>query len=80
MNNEEFIEFCNESDIKLIPSIPLFDPEVFSKVLNNHLDSHVDAILDEVESGDYDGIDIDYEATYLKDKDLYLTMYVLFAM
>ena len=39
-NDEEFIEFCKDNDIKIIPSIPLFDPEVFSKVLNNHLDIH----------------------------------------
>jgi spore germination protein YaaH len=68
-NDFDFFTVCNENKIQPIPSIPLFDPEILSKILNNHLDEHVDSIVEETEA--YAGIDIDYEATYLKDKDLY---------
>jgi len=70
-NNMEFISFCKENNILLIPSIPLFDPQIFSQILNSNLDNHVNNIIYEVENGNYDGIDIDYEATYLKDNELY---------
>lgn len=73
-NNSEFMEFCRDNNIKIIPSIPQFDPNILSKVLNEHLDSHVDAIYSEVKEWDYDGIDLDYEATYLKDKELYFEL------
>lgn len=69
-NNEEFINFCSENDIKIIPSIPLFDPGILSKVLNENLDNHVEAVYNEVVDGGYNGIDLDYESTYLKDKEL----------
>ncbi len=70
-NNEEFMNFCRENEIDLIPSIPIFDPEIVSKVLNHKLDSHIEAIVSEVKDGNYAGIDIDYEATYLSDKELF---------
>lgn len=73
-NNEDFMKFCRENDINIIPSIPQFDSDILSKVLNEHLDEHVDAIYNEVKDGDYDGIDLDYESTYLKDKELYFEL------
>jgi len=72
-NNSDFISYCKKNDIDIIPSLPLFTSEVLSTVLNEHLDSHVSNIMDEVEKGGYDGIDIDYESTFLNDKELYFT-------
>ena len=73
-NDDEFMNFCSENGIDLIPSIPIFDPEIVSKILNHKMDSHIEAIIDEVKDGDYAGIDIDYEATYLSDKELFLEL------
>jgi len=71
-NDQEFMDFCRDNDIELIPSIPIFDPDIVSKVLNERLDQHVNEIVYEVKEGGYDGIDIDYEATYSDDSDLFL--------
>jgi spore germination protein YaaH len=63
----------SEYNIKVIPAIQEFDAENLYKVLNSpeNMQRHIDAILDEVVSLGFDGIDLDYESTYLKDKHLF---------
>lgn len=66
-------EYANSENIKFMPSIAMFDHELFSKVLKDdeNLDRHVSAILSEIENNRLDGIDLDYESTKFEDKDQY---------
>jgi len=63
--------FCKENNILLIPTIAMFNHELFSRFAQDpeKLDRHIAAILEEVETNNYDGIDIDYESTKFIDKD-----------
>lgn len=71
-NNASQIEtYTKDHGIELIPAIAMFDHELFSTVLNENLSEHVDAIVDEVNSKNYAGIDLDYESTQLNDKEKY---------
>ena len=53
-----------------MPTVSLFDADILKEILNQHLDEHVDAIANVVKENNYDGIDIDYESTYLDDKSM----------
>ena len=70
-NNQELITFCRNNGITIIPSIQIEndDVEVVSSILNESVDQHIDSIVNVVVQNGYDGIDLDYEITYLKDKD-----------
>lgn len=70
-NGKEFIAFTNQNNIELIPTITLFDHEILNKVLNSdeNFNRHINEIVKNVVDNQYDGIDLDYESTYLKDKD-----------
>ncbi len=72
-NAGETVELTRDNDIELIPSIAMFDHELFTEVLQDqeNLDRHVDSIHQEVMDQDYDGIDLDYESTKRSDKDKY---------
>jgi spore germination protein len=72
-NDSEFIQYCKDNNIELIPAISLFDHEIFGKVLNSdeNLDRHVDSIMEQVLNNNYDGIDLDYESTRLSDTNKY---------
>jgi len=56
------------TNIKIIPTIGCFDPDGLGKVLNNP-DEYHKSLLSEIDQNGYDGIDLDYESTYLNDKD-----------
>jgi len=64
---------ARENNIELIPAISMFDHDLFSQVLNNDesLERHVREIVKVVEVNDYDGIDLDYESTKLRNKSRY---------
>lgn len=72
-NMTEFLSYCREKNIRVIPSIAMFDWKLFSKVLNNKdaFDRHIKSIINEIDKYNYDGIDIDYESTQLADKELF---------
>ena len=69
----ELLRFCEEKDIEVVPSIAMFDHEIFTKVLQSeeNFKRHVDAIISEVRLFDYAGVDLDYESTKLSDKNKY---------
>lgn len=73
INADSLIEFAREEGIEIIPSIALFDHEIFSNFLNDDelLQKHIDQIILELDEKNYDGIDIDYESTQLDDKEQY---------
>lgn len=61
-------------DIRLIPSVALFDADLLKEVLEGQsLFDHVDFIVSEVVNNGYDGIDIDYESTYEEDGEAFET-------
>jgi len=73
-NRKEIMEFCKANNIKLYPTIAMFDHELFSKVLQNseNFNRHISSIIEATKL--YDGIDLDYESTKLSDKEQYFEM------
>ncbi len=71
--NPEIINYTSNNNIKLIPTIPLFDHDILSSILNNeeNLNRHINEILERVDLYNYDGIDLDYESTKLEDRGLF---------
>lgn len=70
-NNSEFISFTKENNIDLVPTITLFDADILHSVLQSEENTqrHIDEIVSQVVINDYEGIDLDYESTYVADKD-----------
>lgn len=68
---QEFLNYCKSNNIRVIPSIAMFDWQLFSKVLNNptSFNRHINTIISEIDRYNFDGIDIDYESTQLADKE-----------
>jgi len=69
-NDSSLIYTLKQNKIKLVPTITLFDADILTEVLNKHMDTHIKAIVDVVNKGSYDGIDLDYESTYKDDQEL----------
>lgn len=76
VNDETLLSVCNTYDISIIPTITAIrddSGDVISEILNNNMDKHIDEIVSLVVNNGYAGIDLDYEKTYIKDKELLLT-------
>lgn len=73
--SERLLQFLRGNGTLIIPSIQIFDAEILKSVLNNkdYYNNHISGILNEVDKYKYDGIDIDYESTYLDDKALFFS-------
>jgi len=72
----ELQNYAKQNGIKFIPTIAMFDHELFTPILQNddNRTRHINAVLEEIESNNYDGIDLDYESTKLTDKEKYFDM------
>jgi spore germination protein YaaH len=72
-NIKEMIKFAKDNNIKVIPTIAMFDHEIFSPVLQNeeNFKRHISQIMAIFDKYDVDGIDLDYESTKLVDKEKY---------
>lgn len=72
-NGPALTDQVEKDNLELIPSIALFDAETLSSVLRSpeNTDRHINTILDYAVENDYDGIDLDYESTFLADKELF---------
>lgn len=72
-NHSETIAYAKENNIELLPTITLFDTDLLSSILETEekIELHISEIMNQVISNDYDGIDIDYESIYLKDKEAF---------
>lgn len=77
-NLYKIVAFAKSKNIKIYPTIAMFDHEIFSQVVQNELNyqRHIDQIIQIVNDPDYDGIDLDYESTKLIDKDKYNSMII----
>lgn len=73
-NWQEFINYSKNNNYELIPTITLFDADILNKILRSEENTqrHIDQIVSQVTENNYDGIDLDYESTYLKDRKLFL--------
>lgn len=59
-----FIRDARKKDVEIIPTVMWSDGTNIHTILSNPFlrERHIDSIVDMVEGGDYDGVDIDYEA------------------
>lgn len=69
-NNSEFISYCKQNEVELIPTISLFDADILHSILNSkeNTQKHIAEIVFQVNTNNYEGIDLDYESTYISDK------------
>ncbi|MCA9380232.1 hypothetical protein KC675_03575 [Candidatus Dojkabacteria bacterium] len=72
-NRTQILSYTKTKNIRLLPTVGMFDHNLFSQVLQSpvNMQRHVDSIVSAVVSGGYNGIDLDYESVSLADKDLY---------
>lgn len=73
-NKTQLITVLNTLEIDTIPTIALFDHELFSTILNSDVNTrrHIDSIVKVLEENNFKGIDLDYESIKYSDKEEYL--------
>jgi spore germination protein YaaH len=71
---QELLSFCEENNIKVIPTIGSYDFESTASAFKDEASSQrqVDKIIAEVEKYDFDGIDLDYEMVNSSYRENYL--------
>ncbi len=76
-SNRRFIKEARSEGIKVLPTVMWSDGGQMQLVLSdeNLRDEHEDKIIDLVEDGNYDGVDIDYEAKRAETKE-YFSMFL----
>lgn len=69
----DLISVAEKNNVKVIPTIAEFDWRILNKIFSSteSTNLHINEIVSEVVIKNYDGIDIDYEATQIQDKYLY---------
>lgn len=68
-----FLRTARRKDVEIIPSIMWSSGETIHGILSNEKarEKHIEAIVDMVDDGDFDGVDIDYEAKRAETKDYF---------
>ncbi len=68
---KELIEIARENDVKVIPTIAWFDGAQIDQILSDRSKrrKHVSTIIDMVEAGNFDGVNIDYEGKKKETKN-----------
>lgn len=74
-NLQKLISYCEENNIRIIPTVASYDYNSMSNSLNNTDTSskNIYFVIDEIEKYSFDGIDLDYEMINSSDKNNYLT-------
>lgn len=69
-------DITKHTSARIIPSIASFDHELMSSILGSetNLERHIEAIVNMVVEGNYEGIDLDYESIKLTDKENYFRL------
>ncbi len=72
-NKSIIISHARSHNLKLIPTIGMFDHNIFGGILRSEENRkrHIDSIVTIVNTNNYHGIDLDYESISLADQDLY---------
>ena len=68
---EDLIEEAQDRRVEVIPTIAWFDGASIHRILSNDdlREDHIDEIVEMVEDGDFDGVDIDYESKLAETMD-----------
>lgn len=71
--NPEIISYADQNNIELIPTIPLFDGNIFSTIFNDEAryQKFINEVISRVDKYNYDGIDLDFEEIKLEDKEIF---------
>lgn len=74
-HNQNLLDIAGTNNVTVIPTITSFDPQAISAALKtpDSIKKHIDEIVLEVNKYNYEGIDLDYEAIYLKDKEKFFS-------
>lgn len=72
---KNFFKLAKKNDVEIIPSIAWFDGAQIDYILSDRKrrNAHIEEILDIVDEGDFDGINIDYEQKLPKTKGHFTT-------
>lgn len=74
-NWESIKSVTTKHNLKLIPSISLFDADQFQKAVSgSNYNTHLQSIISAVMDNGFDGIDIDYEMIYRTDGSKYIQL------
>lgn len=68
---KKFVKFAHSKDVQVIPTVMWNDAGAIHSNLSYESlrKKHIDAIVEMVEEGGYDGVDIDYESKFSSTKD-----------
>ncbi len=68
-----FIKTAQAKKVRIVPTVMSGSPEIIHNILSNKKlrDAHIKNIVAMVNSHNFDGVDIDYEAKYSETKDYY---------
>lgn len=77
-NLNEIIAAAKASNIKIYPTITLFDHEIFTTILQSeeNYQRHIEQLMNIVSNDNFDGIDLDYESTKYSDNEQYRRMII----
>ena len=72
-NRAQIINLARTNNIRILPTVGMFDHNLFSQVLQSpeNTQRHIDSIVTTVLTNGYNGIDLDYESVSLADKEQY---------
>ncbi len=74
--NQDIKDFAIDNNIHLIPTIPLFDADLFSKIFEDKEKYKIfmKDVMSIVDKNNYAGIDLDFEDTKLEDKQIFIKL------
>lgn len=69
--NADLLQVVNSTNIEITPTITSFDADIFAQVMESpeNMQRHIQSIINEIDITGVDGIDLDYEKIYLRNKD-----------
>ena len=72
-NHQRIVDSLQDMDIGILPSVPLFDHELFTTIVTDSMrfERHVAGLIDIGLDPAHDGIDLNYESIKLTDRSAY---------
>lgn len=70
---EDLIEDAHDRDVEILPTVAWFDGAAIHAVLSDDdgREEHIEEIVEMVEDGDFDGVNIDYESKLAETKEYF---------